>query len=102
MQFSNSRAIAAYSLIVGLAVLMTGCGGKGQSSSDKKAAVTVTQVEIAPSPSVSLVPGQVVQISAAALNANGNQVFTQTITFSSSNPAIQITQNGLLCAGTWD
>jgi len=102
MQFLNSRAIAAYALVFGLVVLMTGCGGGGQSSADKKAAVTVTQVEIIPSPSVSLAPGEVVQMSAAALNANGSQVFTQTISFSSSNSAIQITQNGLLCAGTWD
>src|SRR3954464_9018109 len=102
MQFLNSRAFAAYSLVFSLVVLMTGCGSKGQSSSDKKAAVTVTQVDISPFPSISLAPGQVAQMFAQALNANGGQVFTQTITFSSSNPAIQITANGLLCAGRWD
>src|SRR5256885_5091624 len=105
MQFFNSRAIAAYSLVFSLVVLMTGCGGHGQSSADKKAAVTVTQVQLFPSPSISLQPGEVVQMAAQALNANGGQVFTQTITFSSSNNSqIQIgTLNGqtLLCAGTW-
>jgi hypothetical protein len=108
MQFLNSRAIAAYALVFGLVVLMTGCGG-GQSSSNKKAAVTVTQVEMFPSPSISLQPGEVTLIQAAALNVNGAQVFTATITFSSSNPAIQIgvppnAQSGqaLLCAGRWD
>jgi hypothetical protein len=102
MQFLNSRAIAAYALVLGLVVLMTGCGSKGQSSSQKKAAVTVTEVDISPFPSISLAPGQVAQMFAQALNANGGQVFTQTITFSSSNPAIQITSNGLICAGRWD
>jgi len=104
MQYLNSRAIAAYALVFGLVVLMTGCGG-GESSADKKAAATVTQVEISPSSSISLVPGEVVQLLAAALNASGNQVFTQTITFNSSNPQIQIGVNNgrtLLCAGTWD
>ena len=59
MQFLNRRAIAAYVLIVFLVALMTGCGGGGQSSADKKAAVTVTQVDIFPNPSISLTPGQV-------------------------------------------
>jgi len=44
----------------------------------------------------------VTQVFAQALNSSGNQVFTQTITFNSGNPAIQITANGLLCAGRWD
>jgi hypothetical protein len=102
MQFLNRRAIAAY-LAFGLVAFMTACGGYGgQSSADKKAATTVAQVQMFPAPSVSLRPGEVQQMSAAALNVNGAQVFTATISFSSSNPAIQITQNGLLCAGKWD
>jgi hypothetical protein len=108
MQFLNRRAIAAYSLVFGFVVLMTGCGGGG-SSSDKKAAATVTQVVLFPSPSISLQPGEVSQLQAAALNVNGGQVFTTTITFSSSNPAIQIgvpvgapSGQALLCAGRWD
>jgi hypothetical protein len=103
MQFLNRRAISAYVFIIFLVALMTGCGSGGQSSSDKKAAVTVTEVDISPNPSISLEPGQVVQVFAQALNSNGNQVFTQTITFNSSNSAIDITpQGGLLCAGKWD
>lgn len=102
MQFFNRRAIAAY-LAFGLVAFMTACGGYGgQSSADKKAATTVAQVQMFPAPSVSLRPGEVQQMSAAALNVNGSQVFTATISFSSSNPAIEITQNGLLCAGRWD
>src|SRR5882724_11739103 len=102
MQFFNRRAIASYFLILFLVVLMTSCGGGGQSSADKKAAATVTEVDIFPNPSISLTPGQVTQVFAQALNSSGNQVFTQTITFNSGNPAIQITANGLLCAGRWD
>lgn len=105
MQFLNRRAIAAYVLIVLLVALMTGCGGGGQSSADKKAALTVTQVDLFPAPSISLQPRDVTQLFAQALNSSGNQVFTQTITFNSSNSKIQIgTFNGqtLLCAGTWD
>src|SRR5882724_11717518 len=106
MQFFNRRAIASYFLILFLVVLMTSCGGGGQSSADKKAAATVTEVDIFPNPSISLTPGQVTQVFAQALNSSGNQVFTQTITFSSgaqndTNP-IQITTGGLLCAGKWD
>src|SRR4051794_92624 len=107
MQFFNRRAIFAYVLILSLVALMTGCGGGGGSSS--KAAATVIEVDIIPSPSISLTPGQFVPLFAQTLNSTGGQVFTQTITFSSSNPAIQIgtqvgAQNGqaLLCAGTWD
>jgi len=93
MQFFNRRAIASYFLILFLVVLMTSCGGGGSSSADKKAAATVTEVDIFPNPSISLTPGQVTRVFAQALNSSGNQVFTQTITFSSSNPAIQITAN---------
>src|SRR4051794_9953841 len=100
MQFLNSRAIAAYALVFGLVVLMTGCGGGG-SSSNKKAAVTVTQVVLFPSPSISLQPGEVTQLQSAALNVNGAQVFTATVTYSSSNPAIQVTSTGLRCVGRW-
>ena len=72
-------------------------------AADKKAAVTVTEVDISPNPSISLTPGQVTQVFAQALNSSGNQVFTQTITFSSSSPLIDITPaGGLLCAGKWD
>jgi hypothetical protein len=102
MQFLNRRAIASYVLIISLVALMTGCGGGGSSSADKKAAVTVTQVQIFPNPSISLTPGQVTQVFAQALNSNGGQVFTQTITFSSSNSLIDITPTGGLCAGKWD
>ncbi len=110
MQFLNRRAVAAYTLIFGLVVMMSGCGGGGQSEADKKAAVTVTQVVISPSPSISMTPGQVVPLFAAALNANGSQIFSETIGFSSSaqndpNHPIQIGSangNTLLCAGTWD
>ena len=87
---------------------MSGCGGGG-SSADSKAARTVTEVDMIPSPSISMEPGDIVQLFAQTLNSNGGQVFTQTITFNSSNPAMQIgtqvgAQNGqaLLCAGTWD
>jgi hypothetical protein len=102
MQFLNRRAIASYVLIVFLVALMTGCGGGGSSSADKKAATTVTQVQIFPNPSISITPGQVTQVFAQALNSSGGQVFTQTITFSSSNPLIDITPTGGLCAGKWD
>src|SRR3954464_6332181 len=104
MQFLNRRAIFAYVLILLLVALMTACGGGG-SSADSKAAATVTQVNMIPAPSISMTPGEFVPLFAQALNANGGQVFTSTITFNSSNSALQIgTKNGqaLLCAGTWD
>src|SRR5436305_9950622 len=110
MQFFNRRASVAYVFIIFLVALMTDCGGKGLSSADRKAAVTVTQVNISPNPSISLTPGQVVRVFAQALNSLGNQVFTQTITFNSSaqndpNPiqiSNQVNNSALLCAGKWD
>ena len=98
MQFLNRRTISAYVLILFSVALMSGCGG---SSSSAKAAATVTNVDIFPT-SISLTPGQITTVFAQAVNSSGGQVFTQTITFNSSNPAIQITANGLLCAGRWD
>src|SRR5436305_2927029 len=110
MQFFNRRASVAYVFIIFLVALMTDCGGKGLSSADRKAAVTVTQVNISPNPSISLTPGQVVAVFAQALNSNGTQVFTQPITFNSSaqndpNPiqiSNQVNNSAQLCAGKWD
>src|SRR3954469_21445482 len=108
MQSLNRRDIFAYVLILSLVALMSGCGGGG-SSSASKAARTVNEVDMVPSPSISMEPGDIVQLFAQSLNYSAGQVFTETITFSSSNPAMQIgtqvgAQNGqaLLCAGTWD
>src|SRR5437868_13425179 len=110
MQFLNRRAIFAYVAILFLIAFMTGCGGGGQSGADKRAAVTVTRVDISPNPSISMQPGDVVRVFAQALNSLGNQVFTQTITFNSSaqndpNPiqiSNQVNNSAQLCAGKWD
>src|SRR3954462_3575340 len=99
MQFLTRRAILAYVLILFSVALMSGCGGG--SSSSNKAATTVTEVDIFPT-SISLEPGQITTVFAQALNSTGGQVFSQTITFNSNSSRVDITPNGLLCAGKWD
>ena len=84
-------------LLASLALFLIGCGGSGPA----KAVGDVVTVTLTPSP-VSLEAGDVLQMTVSALDANKQSVFNQTFKFTSSNPAIQISNNGLLCGGTWD
>ena len=82
-------------LIVLFVSFMAGCGGS------KSANNTVAAVTVSPS-TLSMVAGQVVTISAAAVNSANTSVVT-TFTFNSSNTKIAtISPQGNVCAGVWD
>src|SRR5437763_1678989 len=80
-----------------LCAFLAGCGGGSHSV----AIGPVVTISLAPVV-VSLNAGDVLQLQVSALDANKRSVFNQTITFTSSNPGIQVSNTGLLCAGTWD
>jgi trimeric autotransporter adhesin len=74
---------------------VAGCGG---GSSNKN---TVAVVNLNPA-SISIVAGQVTQLSVSAVNSAGNAV-TSTFTFNSSNPnLVTVSPAGLVCGGVWD
>jgi hypothetical protein len=82
-------------LIVSFVSFMAGCGGS------KSANNTVAAVTVSPS-TLSMVAGQVVTISAAAVNSANSSVVT-TFTFNSSNTKIAtVSPQGNVCAGVWD
>ncbi|MCU1254456.1 MAG: hypothetical protein JWM83_755 [Candidatus Angelobacter sp.] len=82
-------------LIVLFVSLMAGCGGS------KSANTTVAVVTVNPA-TISLVAGQVVAISPAAVNS-ANAAVATTFTFNSSNTKIAtISPQGNVCAGVWD
>ncbi|MGE5324809.1 MAG: Ig-like domain-containing protein [Actinomycetota bacterium] len=82
-------------LLVLAAMAMAGCGG---SSSNKN---TVAVVSLSPA-SVSIVSGQVAQLTVSASDSSANPVPT-TFTFNSSNPnLITIAPSGQVCGGVWD
>ena len=73
--------------------ILPGCGG---SSAGKVVSIIVT-----PSP-VSVAYGQVLQLTATAVN-NNNGIVSTGFTFASSNTsAVSIAPSGALCGGTWD
>ncbi|MDP9268714.1 MAG: Ig-like domain-containing protein, partial [Acidobacteriota bacterium] len=74
-----------------------GCGG-GSSSTTLGPVATV---EMLPA-NASLDIGGTLGLSVTLKDAAGHQLLTPTVTFSSSNPLVQVANNGLLCAGTWD
>ncbi|HEX4606479.1 MAG TPA: hypothetical protein VH724_20945, partial [Candidatus Angelobacter sp.] len=75
--------------------IVAGCGGSSSRNN------TVASVTVSPA-TISLVAGQVVSISASAVNATGNAVST-TFTFNSSNTNIAtISPAGLVCGGALD
>src|SRR5947209_3056548 len=82
-----------------LTFILAGCGGGSSSSSSSNQ--KVASVTLSPS-TVSVNAGEIVQLSAAALNAAGNAVST-TITFNSSNSNIaSVSTAGEVCGGAWD
>jgi len=92
---SPRRALVPAILLV-LAGLLGGCGGGSKSANN-----TVAQVVVNPS-SASLVAGQVLTLSASAVNSANSAVLT-TFTFNSSNTAVAtISPSGLVCGGVWD
>jgi hypothetical protein len=82
-------------LIVLFVSFMAGCGGS------KAANTTVAAVTVSPA-TISLVAGEVVSISASAVNSANGTVST-TFTFNSSNTKIAtISPQGNVCGGVWD
>src|SRR5437660_380239 len=82
-----------------LTFILAGCGG-GSSSSSSSSNQKVASVTLSPS-TVSVNAGEIVQLTAAALNAAGNAVST-TITFNSSNSNIaSVSTAGEVCGGAW-
>jgi hypothetical protein len=83
-------------LIPVIAVFLAGCGGGKPSTNN-----TVAQVLLQPA-SASLVSGQVLTLSASALNSSGAAV-AATFTFNSTNTNIAtISPRGEVCGGVWD
>jgi hypothetical protein len=82
------------------AAALAGCGGGTPTS---KSNSTVAQVTLSPS-TISIVAGQVVQISAGALNPSGvAPTPAPTFTYNSSNTSVAtVSPGGLVCGGVWD
>jgi len=100
------RALGLFGLALFGLFALAGCGGSSSSSSSGSVG-TVTTVTLTPNPSVSLTSGDVLQMQILAQDSAGKTVFNQTPTFTTtmvSGPAnaIQISNSGLLCGGTWD
>jgi trimeric autotransporter adhesin len=90
MQWSVRNLLVAFA-----AVALAGCGG---SSSNKN---TVAAVNVNPA-SISIVAGQVVQLSVSAVNASNIPV-SATVTFNSSNPSkVTVSPSAFVCGGVWD
>jgi hypothetical protein len=89
-----AEALAVLSILSLLFV--SGCGGSSSSNANVVASVTVSPTTL------SLVAGQVVTLTPAAVNSADGAVVT-TFTFNSSNTSIAtISPAGQVCGGVWD
>ena len=96
LSFFASRTAVRGVVIAFLAGLIAGCGGGSSNNT-----TTVAQVTLTPDV-VSLIAGQVVTLSPAAVNSQGLSVST-TFTFNSSNTTVaNISPAGQVCGGVWD
>ncbi|HLW51512.1 MAG TPA: hypothetical protein VKW06_01615 [Candidatus Angelobacter sp.] len=87
-------------LVAALASVLAGCGGSGPKTTETG---TVAQVTLTPS-SISVVSGEVLQLSFSAVNSTGSAVSpTPTFTFHSSDTSVAtVSPSGLVCGGIWD
>lgn len=88
-------SLTGIALIALLVSWIAGCGGS------KSVNNTVAAVNVSPA-TISMVAGQVVSLSATAVNSANSAVAT-TFTFNSTNTSIAtISPQGNVCAGVWD
>jgi hypothetical protein len=94
-EFCAARIVAALFSVFILS-LLPGCSGTNAASTN-----AVTKIVLAPT-SLSLNPGQVVQITATPQSSDGTTVVAD-VSFSSSNAnLVTVSASGFVCGGTWD
>ena len=93
-RFSAAQVIAALFSIVFLSFLVA-CSGTSTTPN------AVTQITLTPT-SLSLNPGQVVQLAATPKDASGGSIIAD-VSFSSSNTSlVTVSAGGYVCGGIWD
>ena len=95
----RSLPIMVLTLLLALTLMIAGCGSNTATTLGSPTSITLTNNTAT---FASLNRGDVLQLTAAAMDAGGHVIAAAKVTYASSNPAIQVATNGLLCAGTWD
>jgi hypothetical protein len=80
-------------------LVLSGCVGKSTSGTQAGGVQTVT---LSPTTTLSLEFGRTQNFSAAARNSSGGTVFTTIHFVSDNNAVLEISNNGVACAGKWD
>jgi len=89
-------AVIGFLLLIVFAGLLAISGCHGGGSIGPVANVTVTPT------SLSLSPGEVSGLTSKATDKNGNTVGNTTFTYAVTGGVVSVSNNGLVCAGTWD
>src|SRR4051812_25033966 len=95
----QSRIHSLFCLLFSIVFFIVAGCGKGATDSATGSGIA-TSISLSPS-SLSLNPGQVVQLSATLLDGTGAALTNAAFTFTATGGA-QVSTNGLVCAGTWD
>lgn len=90
----------AFFVLIVSVLFLNACGGnKPTNTVGPPATVTLTA---AGQTTVSLTTGDVFQLTISIKDAQNRDVFSVPPTFTTTNPAVQVSNGGVLCAGTWD
>src|SRR5438128_12680081 len=93
----SSKTSLIFAAMMAVLPVLAGCGGGNNVPAGTGVPTSIT---VSPS-SLSLNPGQVAQLTPTFLDANGNAVGNTVFTYAATR-AVQVSTNGLVCAGTWD
>jgi hypothetical protein len=97
----KSAGSALIPLLLLSSLLVTGLAGCGGGNSSTVEPQVLTSVTVIPS-SVSLNHGQALQVVVRALDQDGAAMLADFTFATSSSTVFTVSNNGLICAGTWD
>jgi|GEM_PF-4826658 len=107
LTLQHLRTVAVVVVPLVLSALITSCGSKGNTIQNGPSTETGKLSVVLVSPTtLSLNPGDVVQITAIGQDSKANTLSNLAFTWSSDNSSattgVTVDKNGNVCAGTWD
>src|SRR6266481_4593150 len=102
LTLQHLRAPAVTGVVLGLSLFIFSCGGAKPLQNGPSTETGKLSVVIVTPITLSMNPGDVVQVSALGQDAAANTLSNLVFKWTSDNASVTVDTNGNVCAGTWD